>query len=140
VGAACDHHALVALLVADKASSATLKYCAYRGECRDMTPPPDAPGGIAFPADIARVEGATIVSIYSAGIVRVASTRDDGETWTPFSVAFDTEELESDMVLAAPARLMALGEQLLLYGGAERADAAYWVLISDDLGASFHAP
>jgi hypothetical protein len=35
---------------------------------------------------------------------------------------------------------LALDDQLILYGGAERSDQAYLVLMSDDQGASWKSP
>jgi hypothetical protein len=71
----------------------------------------------------------------------VVSSRDEGRTFTPAVVAFDSAEYPE---LAAqrrpPFRLLALGERLLVYaGGAKNADV-YPVLASDDQGVSFRTP
>jgi hypothetical protein len=88
------------------------------------------------------VRGATILAWERHGITRVTSSRDDGRTWTPVAVAFDAAEHPAVRArrLRAPARLLPLGERVLLYGGAERADQDYLLLVSDDLGASFRTP
>ena len=91
--------------------------------------------------DLARVRGTTIVALTMGGVVRVASSRDDGRTWTPFSVAFDEaehRELRTDVPIAG--RLLVLGERVFLYGGGNKPQHTYPVLVSDDLGASFRAP
>jgi hypothetical protein len=165
VAAACDSDALVVALVPSETEArpasdvrrvsvgaaakrtarrsplpAELRLCPYRRPCQAFQPP-DTEGGLTFPVDVARMAGTTVVAMTAQGIVRVASTRDDGGTWTPFSVAFDAAELaEDEPRLSLPGRLLALGERLLLYGGARRHDHPYFVLVSDDQGASFRAP
>jgi hypothetical protein len=94
-----------------------------------------------FPIDVARVEGTTILSTTMHGLVRVSSSRDNGKTWTPFTVAFDEGTqfgLGADVKI--PGRLLSLGKRVLLYGGAPKANQTYPVLVSDDLGASFRSP
>ena len=96
---------------------------------------------VRHPLDVARTAGATIIAVNMHDLVRVTSTRDDGRTWTPFALAFDAKaHPEVRAEVAVPARLLALGERVLLYGGADRPSATYPVLISEDLGASFKAP
>ena len=74
-------------------------------------------------------------------IVRVASSRDSGRSWTPWSVAYDAGEAQpSAMGLPPPARLLGLDDKLILYGGAQRSDQAYLVLVSEDQGASWKNP
>jgi hypothetical protein len=87
----------------------------------------------------ARARGATILAASRGGIVRVFSSRDDGRTWTPPVVAFDSVEAGSDSA-SVPARLLSLGDRVLLYAGAGRERPGYPVLASDDFGASWHAP
>jgi hypothetical protein len=91
--------------------------------------------------DVARVSGVTVIALTNGDIVRVASSRDDGRTWTPLSVVYDAAEAGPEATgLPPPGRLLALGEHLLLYGGAQRRDQAYLVLGSEDQGASWRAP
>jgi hypothetical protein len=74
-------------------------------------------------------------------LVRTASSRDNGQSWAPFIVAFDAAgqtQLRSEV--QEPSRLLALGKRVVLYGGAPRPEMTYPVLASDDLGASWHAP
>ena len=91
-----------------------------------------------FPLDVARVDGTTVVATTMRGIVRVASTRDDGATWTPFTVAFDPAERGGGSETAA--HLVTSGRRLLMFGATSAASSSYWALSSDDAGASWHAP
>ena len=94
-----------------------------------------------YPLDIARVSGVTVLAVRVHGIVRVASTRDAGRTWTPFIVAFDSEaypELRFDV--AAPDRLFVSGRRIVLFAAATRQTATFPMLVSDDADASFHTP
>jgi len=138
VAISCDGRALVALLEAPAQpnhASVRLRHCALRQACRDVAPPP----GLVLAAaelDVARVSGDTILVAARGGITRVASTRDDGATWTPIIVAFDAISAELP-AQAAPARLLTAGERVLLYGPAQRKSGQYALLASADHGASF---
>jgi hypothetical protein len=75
-----------------------------------------------------------------SNIVRVISSRDDGQTWMPAVVAYDAGEYAGPRSSEhTPSRLLSLGDRVLLYAGADRPGASYPVLASDDLGASWHA-
>jgi hypothetical protein len=143
VGAACDDTALVAALANEQARDVVLRLCHYRQICTDLVVPP-LPGVGAtprLPLDIARLRGVTVVAVNMYGIVRVTSSRDDGQTWTPYAVAFDREaypEVRADV--AVPDRLVAAGGRLLLYGAARSPTATYPLLVSDDFGASWRSP
>lgn len=145
VAAACDAEGLVALVQSgaknDEHARAKLWFCPFRRRCAAMPPPDPGLGDLPLPADVARVSGTTVVAVTRQGIVRVASSRDGGRSWTPFSVAYDSgEQMPEAMGLPAPGRLLALDDRLVLYGGAQRPDQAYLVLASDDGGASWHTP
>jgi hypothetical protein len=71
--------------------------------------------------------------------VRVYSSRDDGQTWTPPVVAYDASEVPEFASAGVPTRLLSLGNRVLLYAGAEREHPSYAVLASDDFGASWHS-
>ncbi|HKO92322.1 MAG TPA: hypothetical protein VJU61_14260, partial [Polyangiaceae bacterium] len=110
--------------------------------CRELPVPGDLGltevSGLEVSA--ARVNGATILALTSAGIVRVISSRDDGQTWTPPVVAYDAGEApELPYSSVVPTRLLSLGGRTLLYAGADRQHLSYAALASDDLGASWHA-
>jgi len=140
---ACDHGALVAAVKLESGRDVALYSCPFRGRCAVM-PPPRLTGVGAlprFPLDIARVEGTTILAVTMHGIVRVASTRDDGQTWTPYVVAFD-EAAHADprLHVKIPSRLLAIGKRVLLYGGAPKPSQTYPVLMSEDFGASWRTP
>jgi hypothetical protein len=96
-----------------------------------------ANGAIEFPVDVARFHGTTIVALVTGSLVRVASSRDGGVSWTPFSIAFDAGEqaLRSARV---PTELLAIGKRVLLYAPPGRAGETYPLLYSDDQGASWH--
>jgi hypothetical protein len=83
---------------------------------------------------IARVKGVSVISMARAGVVRVISSRDDGETWTPPIVAFDREEQGSK---ATPTHLLGLGSKLVLYAGGRSATDTYPSLGSSDFGTSW---
>lgn len=115
-----------------------LASCALGGGCEKVELPKLVPGGppVRFPLDVARVDGVDVAAMTMQGIVRVASSRDDGATWTPLMVAFDPAEHGGRTDTAA--RLVTVGHRLLLIGSGTGNE--YWVLASDDAGASWHAP
>jgi len=145
---ACDDSALVAAVVRGVANDpsveqpAQLFVCRHGAACASV-PAPVLGEGLTLrqPLDLARVAGATIVAITRHGIVRTASSRDNGQSWTPFIVAFDrASQPRLRAEIQEPSRLLAIGRRVLLYGGAPRPDMTYPVLASDDLGASWRAP
>lgn len=135
-GIACDNAALVAALALDADETGyrpiVLKECPFRQPCRTLPPPSVGRAGLYYPLDVARMGGDTIVARSSGGITRVASSRDGGRSWTPWTVAYDAEAHPDPR--AAPFRLLAVGESLLLYTGGE---GRYPLLVSEDHGASF---
>lgn len=141
VGVSCDAQALVAVLSKAKAGvtapSVRLRQCPLRQACRDVAPPT----GLALAEgdlDVARVAGDTVLVATRGGISRVASTRDDGATWTPVSVAFDA--ISAGLPAgAAPSMLLTVGPTVLLYGRPHRTTGTYVLLSSADHGASFRA-
>jgi hypothetical protein len=140
--AACDDAGLVAALRPPRSSAVRLVACPFRRACQPMTLAAGTwPAGLRFPLDVARLSGTTIVAWERGGVVRVTSSRDEGRTWTPVSVAFDAAEFpRASGGFAPPDRMLAVDGRVLLYAGAERSDADYLLLVSDDLGASFRTP
>ena len=141
--ASCDTGALTVAVGREGTRDVALLSCAYLGSCAPVPLPRFGPNGPVprYPLDVARVAGVTVLAVRVGGIVRVASTRDDGRTWTPFAVAFDAEshpDLRFDV--PAPDHLFVSGSRLSLYGVASRPSAIFPLLVSDDSGASFHAP
>jgi hypothetical protein len=63
------------------------------------------------------------------------STRNDGASWTPLTLAFDPAEGRGGV--ETTARLVLAGRRVLLVGDG---GASYWALASDDAGASWHTP
>jgi hypothetical protein len=116
-----------------------LRQCAFGGACTALPGPVFAgsDGAIAFPVDVARVQGTTILALAMGRVVRVTSSRDAGASWTPFSVAFDGAE-ESSRGGRLPTELLAIGRRVLLYAAPSRAGETYPLLYSDDQGASWH--
>lgn len=137
----CDDHGVVLAARREGAGAVELTVCATERPCAPLIAPSSAPfsplDGEAF--DVARVAGATVLAVERGGIVRVVSTRDDGRTWTPPTVAFDVGELGGPSA-RVPTRLTAVGSRLFLHGTARRSADGYPLLISDDQGASFRAP
>ncbi len=141
LSAACDADGMVVALTSGKVDGMELELCPFRRSCRKMKLPEPRMQAALLTTDVARVQGTTVLAMSSGGIVRVASSRDGGRTWTPLSVAYDAaEHPRAAMGLAAPDRLLALEDRLLLYGGGERQDQAYLVLLSEDHGASWRTP
>lgn len=140
--AACDERALVAAVGKKGSRSVRIRMCPFEEACREL-PLPEFEGTgqpVQYPLDVARLNGATIVAARMRGIVRVSSTRDDGQSWTPWTVVFDAAEHPAESPVQLPERLLALGDRLMLYGGGRSARDRYYVLFSDDLGASFRSP
>jgi hypothetical protein len=140
---ACDERALVALVRAQNAKSSEIFACPFGGRCGLLSGPQSAalPGLYEQTLDIARVHGTTVLAVTTKDTVRVTSSRDEGRTWTPLTVAFDvTEHPEVRVDVRVPSRLLAIDGRLFLYGGANRAMQSYSVLVSEDHGASFRTP
>ncbi len=138
IATSCDDRGLVLLLRV--AGESRMGLCPYQQRCREMNLPSlgaELKTG-QYPLDMARLDGTTVVAATMGTVVRVASTRDNGLTWTPFSVAFDAGEWGAPTYPEVPNHLLALGSKVLLYSGFRQASAAYPLLISDDFGASFH--
>ncbi len=136
----CDQNTLLAGLKARNKNDVAVRLCSHGGGCRPLELPrfPGVQARPRFPLDIARMDGVTVLVVPMNGIVRVASSRDDGRTWTPYSVAFDAGSHPSHRVdVAVPGRLLPLEGRLLLYGGAPKPSQSYSTLFSDDFGASW---
>ncbi len=134
----CDASMLVAAIGPEKSAQKSLVACKFGGACEPMPFP--HPGGrageVAFDFDVARVNGTTVLAIETSGIVRVASSRDDGRTWTPLTVAYDSSEYPLPRS-AMPNRFLRVGRRLFLHGTSTRSNPTYGLLYSDDAGASF---
>lgn len=137
---ACDEAGLVLAARPEGAAASLLTLCAAGRACAALAAPKLAPFAplTSDSFDLARVSGVTVLAVEMRGIVRVVSSRDDGASWTPPSVAFDAgeyPELKADV--AAPSRLLTIGARVFLYGAATRSSQSYPLLASDDQGASF---
>jgi hypothetical protein len=83
---------------------------------------------------IARAKNVSVIAMARDGVVRIISSRDDGETWTPPIVAYDRAE-QGDA--SEPTHLLGLGSKLLLYSGGRSSTEFYSILQSTDFGASW---
>ena len=141
--ASCDDRIMVVAIGHEGTREVALYACAFLGSCTAMPLPHLGASGppVRYPLDVARIDGATIIAAPMHGIVRVTSSRDEGRTWTPFTVAFDPDahpDLRFDTPL--PDHLFVAKKRVLLYGLAQNPQATYPVLVSEDLGASFRTP
>jgi len=140
LAAACDARGLVLAARRDGAPTVDVTLCRTEGRCQPLKLPATPPFTplVASDLDVARVAGTTVIAVAHAGIVRVISSRDDGRSWTPPTVAFDSGEDASRAFRdTVPVELLAIGSRLLLYGAARSPDAPYPLLVSTDHGASF---
>jgi hypothetical protein len=138
LGSGCDERALVALTF-DR-ERLHLRSCPFGGSCGELPLPPLLAGAPAALVDVAKVKGTIVLSLVSDGVVRVVSSRDEGRTFTPPIVAFDAAEYPELAPARVPARLLGLGERVLLYAGGAKSSDAYPILVSDDQGVSFRTP
>jgi hypothetical protein len=134
VNASCD--ATSALIAGPRSDGeVALFLCRHAGRCAEIEV---EPGLLSGEFDIARVAGVIVMASAHRGVVRVRTSRDDGASFAPATVAFDAQSQPSPKHLV-PSRLLVMGQRLMLYAAAKPGDR-YPVLISDDFGASFRAP
>ncbi|HVJ21989.1 MAG TPA: hypothetical protein VM686_41575 [Polyangiaceae bacterium] len=135
---ACDASALV-VLTRGRDKRQELWLCEFEHACAKLEGPKLAGlSALDFPVDIARVSGTTVLALTMGQVVRVASSRDNGKSWTPLTVAYDDSEyLDFRPGVRLPTRLLAVGKRLFLFGSASKASQTYSLLYSDDQGASF---
>jgi hypothetical protein len=133
----CDSDKVVIGTGREGSRDVALVTCTRGGGCQKTPLPeliPDGPRA-RFPLDVARVDGTTVLAMTMNGIVRVVSSRNDGASWTPVTLAFDPAEGRGGG--ETTARFVLSGHRLLLVGDG---GASYWALASDDAGASWHTP
>jgi hypothetical protein len=142
VAFSCDEDAALLVLQDERHARPQLKLCPSARPCKVLKRPSalSLPAGPGAALSAVRVRGAIVLALSREGVVRVTSSRDDGESWTPLVVAYDRAEQPAARAKEnVPERLLALGGRVLLYG-APSAVADYPLLASDDFGASWHAP
>ncbi len=136
LAASCDEE--TALLALDgKERGKVVMLCRHSGACGQLPVPAR---WLENSFDIARVAGVSVVASVDYGIVRVRSSRDNGQHWTPATVAFDWQTQRSRTPDGpVPDRLLKLGNRLLLHGTAPAGGAgqSYPLVFSDDFGASW---
>lgn len=143
IALACDDSGLVAAVEPEGSSHVEIVLCTHARSCGPLSLPKEAPFSklVAERFDVARVAGATVLAVEHNGIVRVASSRDDGRSWTPPTVAFDAgDATRQEAAGTVPMRLFGVGSRLFLYGAPANPNAIYPLLVSDDQGASFRGP
>jgi hypothetical protein len=143
IALACDRDAAVLAFMDEQRHRVGLRLCPRQRPCRspERPSPLTATPGPGATFALARVRGATVLALSREGVVRVASSRDDGQSWTPWTVAYDRAERGAQGATEAPpTHLLALGGRVLLYGTALGSAGDYPLLASDDLGASWHTP
>jgi hypothetical protein len=136
LGFACDASAALAITGGEGDDRPAFRICPRGAPCKNLAVPPGlrAPVAEGTSFSIARVKGVSVISMARAGVVRVISSRDDGETWTPPIVAFDREEQGGK---TTPTHLLGLGSQLVLLAGGHSPKDDYPTLMSSDFGASW---
>jgi hypothetical protein len=138
----CDSRAAVVAAGREGTRDVALFSCAYLGECQQIAMPRLGKSVVPkYPLDVARVDGVIVVAVPMHGITRVASSRDDGRSWTPFTVAYDPDSHPDQRFdVKSMDRLRVSGRRLLLVGNGTRAETTFPTLASDDQGASWRAP
>jgi hypothetical protein len=138
VSFACDAGAALAILSEGRLAKPAFRFCALQSPCRNLAVPPRLRGTSSadLSLSLTRVKGVTVIASARGGVVRVISSRDDGDTWTPPVVAYDREE-QGSSGRAVPTHLLSLGSKVLLYAGGRSPSESYPVLLSSDFGASW---
>lgn len=131
----CDETGLLALLV-DRSKLPRLRTCSLEGACVDVPLPSLGTRALGLDVDVAWLGGDLVLAARSGRLTRVTTSRDRGQSWTPWVLAFDGREWLPVDSGAAPDRLLHVGDDLLLYGRAGKSES-YLALISRDHGASF---
>ncbi len=134
----CDGSGFLALLEDRKDNSRRLKACALDGVCAEVPLPTLGARALSPELDIAWVGGDIVLAVVEGRLTRVTTSRDRGQTWTPWVLAFDGRELLPATSKAAPRRLLHVDDDVLLHGLSDRGQP-YLVLASHDHGASFSA-
>lgn len=135
--ASCD--AQTALLVLERPAAKGVErvpvLCPQLGNCVQM---PLKAQWLAGAFDVARMQGTSVVISVDQGVVRARSSRDNGQTWTTATIAYDWQNPSNPRTdVRVPARLLKVGKRLLLHGEA-KSGQTYPLLFSDDAGASWH--
>jgi hypothetical protein len=134
LGFACDANAALAITSSSADGRPTFRLCPHRAPCKSLAVPPALRASTGASLSIARVKNVSVISIARGGVVRVISSRDDGQTWTPPVVAYDREDPGGTVI---PTHLLGLGSKLVLYAGGRSPTDVYPSLVSSDFGASW---
>lgn len=134
----CDETAAL-LLTSTTSNQWELWLCVADQPCRVLPTPAQLDGLAVQGVDIARQKGANIVAVTQGSLVRVLSSRDDGRSYTPFTVAIDRSELAFPArPVLRPAQLLAIANTVLLIQEPVSGSGSSLALSSVDQGASWH--
>jgi hypothetical protein len=141
----CDDSGATAL-VRNRARAERILSCNIaRGNCAEVRLPSNLRlSGTKL--DVARIGRATVVAMTTAGVLRITTTRDEGASFTPPTLIFDSKD-GSVPVLANGfvATLLPMANLLMVHlravGNAQAATPSPegFALVSEDLGASFRS-
>jgi hypothetical protein len=135
----CDENAAVVLTDTSQGELG-IWLCVPGQSCKPLPTPPIFREISADGLDVARLRGAIVVAVTQGSVVRVVSTRDDGRSYTPFTIALDHgDNLATDRSGHFPAQLLAVAGSVLIIEEASTSASPTLALVSDDLGASWHA-
>lgn len=108
--------------------------CQHGARCGKLQVPA---GWLGSGFDVAQIKGVTIFASVSQGVVRVRSSRDQGRSWTPATVAIDAVSAGLTAADVTEVHLQPVSERLLLWVTGETQRRTYPLVVSEDLGASF---
>ena len=137
VSFACDETAAVAV-TRSESREWSLWLCVSDEACKALPPPPIFSELPADGLDVARLRGATVLAVSQGHVVRVVSTRDDGRSYTPLTVALDHDDSAlPDAETYWPAQLLSIAGNLILTQERRVGDGIAVALVSSDYGASW---
>ncbi len=135
----CDENAGVAITQFDKGNLG-IWLCIFDQSCKPLPTPPIFEDSSAGGIDVARTRGSIVIAITQGSVVRVVSSRDDGRSYTPFTVVIDHDECSSTPHSDySPANLLAIAGNLILTQEATSDKIHTLAIVSNDFGASWHA-
>lgn len=137
---ACGGEQALAVLRTRQRGAWQVAVCPFAGPCSRVGGP--TPGAalwsVAQDVDVAWQGRTALIAVLAEGVVRVSSSRNGGQSWMPWVVAYDRGELPSGArTTGLPSRLLALKDRILLHGVAESSREPYALLVSTDSGVSF---
>ena len=139
VSLACDEIAATIVTKSDGGEFG-IWLCAANEPCKALPLPSIFSDLSADGIDVARLRGATVIAISQGLVVRVISTRDDGRSYTPFTVALDHDDnFGAGHAGYLPAQLLSIAGNLIMTQETVTGNAPSVALVSSDFGASWRA-